>query len=220
MTTRGRVGRDVDQYGPDLRLIYNFNKRLDLGLTGAYSSQRYEGGLKRNSGRFYLEGSHQFSSRLSLTAGAGMENLSYTRADSSSTRRTSFYYDFALEFSRIPRTTLMFDYRRRVMADINATVWQIDEVGFSASHSLSRRFSLTSGIFARQLEMITTELVIERLVSDWMGGVDFEAQFNINPEIQPVVKVDYVFNRGKISENDFANLRISTGFRYYFFSLN
>ena len=220
LTTRGNVGRDVNQHGPALDLLYNFNKRMDLALSSSYSSQRYEGGIERATGRVSIQTDYEITPRLELSAGLGMEKLSYTRAEEGKANRSNLYYDFRLLFNKIPRTTLDLDYRRRVLADISASIWQIDEVGLHASHNLTRRLTLSSGVFSRQLDLIETELDTGRIVSDWMSGVDFQAQYRISRDIQPVLKVDYVFNRGKITENDFSNLRISTGFRYYFFSLN
>jgi len=216
LKTRGRIGLNAFYHGPSAEVLYTINKRLDTALRYSFTRYDYEGDIKRDIGRVFLETSYNITPRLSLLAGIGLENLVLQRAGEEKFKRSNLYLDIDLAFEKIPRTSIYLDYKRRVLADILARLFQIDEIGLRLSHDLSRRLTLSTGVLSRKLSLLETDLDIK----DWIMGLEWQAQYKMSKDIQPVVNVNYVFNRGKVDINDFDNLRITTGFRYYFFSLN
>lgn len=217
MKTRGRIGRDVFYHGPSLDILFTWNKRIETALRSSLTYQDYEGDIKRDISRVFLETGYSITPKLSLLAGVGMERLELHRVEEGEAfKKTNLYLDIDLAFEKIPRTSVSIDYKRRILADIRARLFRIDEIGLRLSHDLSKRLTLSSGVLSRNLSLLETDSDI----GDWIMGVEWQARYKVTKDIQPVINLNYIFNRGKVKINDFDNLRITTGFRYYFFSLN
>ena len=211
-------GRDMVMHGPNARLLHSWSKRLDTAVRSSWTFQRYEGDIRRENTMAVLENSYSLSSRISMVLGLGAEKLRIENPGEALVERTSLFADLALNFEKLPRTRLTLDYGRRSMSDISARVFKVDELGLSASHDLGRRLTTSLAFFSRWLELVATES--EPGIKDWIGGVEWQIEYAVSKDIRPVVSVEYVKNGGQVKLNDFDNLRVSTGFRYYFFSLN
>lgn len=216
LKTRGKIGRDVFYHGPSVDILYTVNKRLDTSLRYSLTRQDYEGDIHRDIDLLFMETSYSITPRISLLASIGIERLEFKQAEGEASQKSNLYLDINLAFEKIPRTSVSLDYKRRFYSDINARVFKIDEIGLRLSHDLSQRLMLSSGLFSRSLSLVETDLDLR----DWIMGVEWQARYKMKKDIQPVISINYVFNRGKVKINDFDNLRITTGFRYYFFSLN
>ena len=211
-----KYARDVFYHGPSGQMLYTWNKRVDTALKGSLTMQDYKEGFRREIGQYIIETTYSITPRLNLQAGLGIERLNIRNSNKVAFRKSNLFLDANLGFEKIPRTKIKIDYKKRFFSDIQARVFRVEELGVNLSHDLSRRLVLSYAMFSRNLTLLQTDLDIK----DWIMGLEWQVRYTITKDIQPVVNIDYVINRGKVKINDFDNLRVTTGFRYYFFSLN
>jgi hypothetical protein len=217
MQTGRRYGRDVFQQGPSARLLYTWNKRLDLALRFSLNNQDYEGGIRRRTSSLVLEGNYSLTPRMSFFGAAGLDALKLQNSGlSRDADRSSAYLEAGVNFEKIPRTGLALSFNRRLLSDINANLFSLTEVAIRANHDLSRRIELSGALYSRSLSLLQSELRLR----DYIMGSEFQVTYRVSRDIQPMLNINYVVNAGAFKPNDFANFRLNTGLRYYFFALN
>jgi len=81
---------------------------------------------------------------------------------------------------------------------------------------LSRRVELSGALYSRSLSLLQSEISLK----DYILGTECQVTYRISRDIQPMLNLNYVINAGSYERNDFANFRLNTGLRYYFFALD
>ncbi|MCE5272954.1 hypothetical protein LLH00_16880 [bacterium] len=217
MQTDRKYGRDVFQHGASGKLLYTWSKRLDLALRFAVQNQNYEGGIRRRNSSLVLEADYAITPRTSLFGAAGVEDLKLRNPGPGlRAGNARAYLEAGVSFDRIPRTSLALSVSRRLLSDISANLYTLTEVAVRANHELSRRVELSGALYSRSLSLDQ----VEQRLNDYILGSELQITYRISRDLQPMVNLNYVVNAGEFRPNDFANFRLNTGLRYYFFALN